>query len=202
MGYYMLKQFINSIVDNQRNIKIATTIFFASLVAGYFFVDINSGFINNLLNQFAGIVEKIQESDNALYISFFIFINNLKAALLMIILGLFFGVFPILALAINGMLIGFVLKLIAINSGNLLMFFIFGILPHGIFEIPAIIIAAALGMKLGFSIFSLGRKNRKWSINGILKQALITILGVTLILFIAAIIEGTVTGYLLSSFVL
>jgi stage II sporulation protein M len=82
-----------------------------------------------------------------------IFWNNFTAALLMLVSGLLFGVFPVLSMWFNGVTIGYVMvegaKGIHVPGWKL---FLFGILPHGLFEVPAIVWASALGVKLGYAV--------------------------------------------------
>ncbi len=82
-----------------------------------------------------------------------IFWNNLAAALLMLVTGLLFGVFPVLSMWFNGVTIGYVMVMGAqdmhVPGWKL---FLVGILPHGLFELPAIVWASALGMQLGYVI--------------------------------------------------
>ena len=197
----MVGLFIRIISLNRRNIAIASSIFLGGVVGGYFFVDKENEFVLKLLEQIAEIVTRIESNDSVIYTIFTIFLNNLKISILMIVIGaLFLGIFPIISLIVNGLVIGFVLRMIAISSENPLDFFLFGLLPHGIIEIPAIIIAAALGMHLGFSLISrIGKYNKEFFL-GLLRQTLVTVLGVTLLLLLAAILESTLTSYLLEKF--
>ncbi|NIQ97249.1 MAG: stage II sporulation protein M, partial [Desulfuromonadales bacterium] len=59
------------------------------------------------------------------------------ALFLMVFLGMVFSIFPLLALFANGFIVGAALLYAPLSWWQLL--------PHGIFEIPAIFIAAAYG---------------------------------------------------------
>ena len=75
-----------------------------------------------------------------------IFVNNLQAAGLMIIGGLTLGLLTAYALFANGVLIGFVVTPAVAETellGTLLL-----LVPHGVFELPAIFIAAAIGFRI------------------------------------------------------
>lgn len=79
----------------------------------------------------------------------FLFIKNTRAAIMMMVLGLIpFGIGTALAIGMNGALVGFVLLAGEVMNGQAFEMFIFGILPHGITEIGAFLIASALGFKL------------------------------------------------------
>lgn len=78
---------------------------------------------------------------------FYIFLNNTTSAIFTILLGVFFGVFPFLSVFSNGEVIGMLAFLLSDTISPLR--FLAGILPHGIFEIPVLIMAGAMGMKIG-----------------------------------------------------
>lgn len=75
-----------------------------------------------------------------------IFLNNLQASLLMVLGGITLGLLTAFALFTNGVLIGFVATPAVAETG------LFGTLlllvPHGIFELPAVFIAAAIGFRV------------------------------------------------------
>lgn len=77
-----------------------------------------------------------------------IFLNNLRAAALTVGLG-FTLVFPAVSMGMNGFVAGFVLSaaLAARQLTPLQMLAV--ILPHGIFELPALFLATALGWRIG-----------------------------------------------------
>lgn len=80
---------------------------------------------------------------------FKIFLNNSRAAVIMIVCGLFFSILPILAALMNGMMIGYVFQNTDLLAGRSIFEMVLQLVPHGIFEIPAIILALAIGIKLG-----------------------------------------------------
>jgi len=104
-----------------------------------------------------GLVEKT-EGLNALELTAFIFTNNTLSGLLALAFGIFFGVFPIFTIILNGYVVGFVANHAVANGGG---FILWRLLPHGIFEIPAIMISAGFGLKIGFSLLYDFVKERK-----------------------------------------
>ncbi len=113
-------------------------------------------------------------------------------------LGIFFGFFPVLSLITNGMMIGVVLLQAAVKTGESpLLIFITTILPHGILELPAIILAAAFGMRLGITLFGTlgslfkpdGREEIKREWIRVSRRVPIGLLGIGVLLFFAAVIE-------------
>lgn len=112
-----------------------------------------------------------------------IFSNNLFVCLITIVFGAILGIFPFLILLTNGYLIGYVAQKAVSSSGILVLWRLF---PHGIFELPAILISAGIGIKLGLSLFRKGE-----FITTFKKSMLVFALVVFVLLFIAAIIEGS-----------
>ena len=72
-----------------------------------------------------------------------IFANNLEACILLFLGGATFGILTLVILSLNGIVIGAVTEII--SKGHSAIFIAAAIVPHGIFEVPAFIIASALG---------------------------------------------------------
>jgi uncharacterized membrane protein SpoIIM required for sporulation len=76
----------------------------------------------------------------------YIFLNNLKATFFAIVFGIFFGIFPIITGIVNGYVIGFTANFAVSQSGPLILW---RLIPHGIFEIPAVLLSMGVGLYLG-----------------------------------------------------
>ena len=119
----------------------------------------------------------------------FIILNNLRASFFAVILGILFGIFPLATSVVNGYLVGFVSRGTAETSGIWTLWRLF---PHGIFEIPAVILSMGMGLKLGLDLFG---KNKKQRLSHDLKEALRFFVFVILpLLLIAGIIEGVLVS--------
>lgn len=134
-------------------------------------------YIKNIVNETAGF--------SAAQLSSFIFFNNLKSSFTGMIFGILLGIFPIFVALFNGYILGFVLNESVKTNG---IFILWKLLPHGIFELPAVFISLGLGLRIGTKILF----NRK---KGGLKKNFYDALRVFLfvvipLLIIAAIIEG------------
>jgi stage II sporulation protein M len=71
--------------------------------------------------------------------------------------------------------------------------------PHGILELPAFLIAAALGLRIGWEWLYKESDDNRWNIFKMnLKQAMILAPGIALLLFMAALIEVFVSGQIIS----
>jgi len=108
----------------------------------------------------------------------------------------FFGFIPFFSLFNIGWELG---KLFSFCfSYQIVGFFVLGIFPHGVIELPAVIIANAWGLKLGLGWIKQPKGKKRKFIWSTLKEGVYISLGVALLLLIAAIIEGTLTPFLLS----
>lgn len=133
----------------------------------------------------------LREFDN---ISFgFIFMTNLWTILLLSFGGtLTLGGMSFLNLVINGMNLGTIFYEAWILN-DVTTFFLL-ILPHGIFEIPALIIAGAAGFKIPYELlrFALGKKEEIITEED--AKEFFKLVGVSIaLIFIAAVIEAEIT---------
>jgi stage II sporulation protein M len=78
--------------------------------------------------------------------------NNLEACVLLFLGGASFGILTIFVLTLNGILIGSILEIV--HQDHTIVFVAAAILPHGIFEIPAFIFSASLGILLAQSLIA------------------------------------------------
>jgi stage II sporulation protein M len=97
------------------------------------------------------VVGKVEAHD-PLSLAIFIFANNLQACLLLFLGGATLGVLTLFIIASNGVIIGGIMEMAREERGFL--FVAAAILPHGIFEIPSLVISASLGFVLGRSLLS------------------------------------------------
>ena len=79
----------------------------------------------------------------------FIFQNNLSVAFISLFSGFIFAILPIVLLFSNALFVGIISGLVA-NISGISVFW--KILPHGIFELPAIFISIALGIRFGIDL--------------------------------------------------
>ncbi|MCK5624472.1 stage II sporulation protein M [Candidatus Pacearchaeota archaeon] len=138
------KQSWNYIKESKNFIYISIGIFFA-----FFFLALFVSPPEILSNQIFKFIQEILEKTqgmSATELVSFIFLNNLQSSFFGMIFGIGLGVVPFLALISNGYLLGFVSSLTTVEYGVLSLW---RLLPHGIFELPAIFISLGLGLKLG-----------------------------------------------------
>jgi len=126
-----------------------------------------------------------------------IFITNVSTLLVSFLLSPIFCLWPILVLILNGWLLAFVSA--AVVQQKSLGFILAGLLPHGVFELPAFIIGEAAALSIGTTIIlALFKKERRELILPNLKQNLRYLLIALALLLPAAIIETYITPLLLT----
>jgi len=129
-------------------------------------------------------------SNNVLF--FYFLTNNLRLVGLLISGSALFGAPSCLNLLANGIFVGSAIKS-AILTDKLLEFILLT-LPHGIFEIPAIIIAGAAGFKIPYEIirYLAGRREQILTKEDIKEYFTMALISIVLII-IAAWIEANIT---------
>lgn len=131
-----------------------------------------------------------------------IFLNNLQACAFAMVYGLLpFLQLPALALGINAMMLG-VLAAWYVAEGLSLASYLAGILPHGIFELPALILAFAMGLYVCGQVTGLCRRREHalhvWDCLVLISRMLLLVL--LPLLAAAAVTEAYVTPLVISLF--
>ncbi len=132
-------------------IIFAFSFFIISVLEGYFFAKNYPEKAREIISRFSEMFSPVFDV-SSFSLAVIIFVNNSFSLLLSIILGFFFGLVPLLSLFSNGMLLG-VFAVIWQERLSLDSFFV-GVLPHGLIEIPVLVIGAAIGLKIGFIFLS------------------------------------------------
>lgn len=122
-------------------------LFLISAVIGYITAIMYPGMVIRSLEELEGLVELLKNL-SLIEIMFLIFLNNALKSLLILVLGVGLGIVPFLFIAYNGYFLGIFSHKIIMEQGYL--YLVAGILPHGIIEIPMVVISAAIGLRLGF----------------------------------------------------
>ncbi len=174
-----------SYVKESRNyIYLVIILFFAFTLIG-FFVQVPEPFRSQLIDYFKNLVEQTKGMGLIDLISF-IFSNNALSGFMGIFFGFILGIFPFFSAVFNGFVLGFASNLSASQEGILSLW---RLLPHGIFELPAIFISFGIGIK--FSTFVSAKHKWKKFVEYFEKSISVYIFIVIPLLVIAAIIEGT-----------
>jgi stage II sporulation protein M len=134
-----------------RNLILAASIFFVSLLLGTL---IGRNTVEGLMGQLGAILEPLALTGKLTMLLFLIiFINNAIKALGIIFLGILLGLPPLLFIVLNGFILGGLGSVLESVHGW--RYVMASFVPHGVIEIPVILLAAALG-------FTVGMESLKW----------------------------------------
>ncbi|MDO4315613.1 MAG: stage II sporulation protein M [Oscillospiraceae bacterium] len=131
-----------------------------------------------------------------------IFSNNLRACAFTMVYGLLpFIQLPALALGINAMLLG-VLAAWYVAEGESILVYLAALLPHGIFELPALVLAFAMGLYVCGQLTRRCRRDENalhvWDCLVLISRMLLLVQ--LPLLAVAAVMEAYVTPLLISLF--
>ncbi|CAG0959370.1 hypothetical protein METP3_00732 [Methanosarcinales archaeon] len=173
-------------------VLIVTGIFIFSLITGLLVslkdLGMSENYLEILKNSFGWI-----KTLSPIEIMLFIFLNNAVKSLFSIVLGAGLGIIPIIFIGGNGIIIGLIVNEVSKEQG--VIFVLAALLPHGIIEVPMVLISAGLGLRLGYSMY-ISMKGEKRDMRYELTESLHVFMKITMpLLFVAAIIETFVTPF-------
>jgi uncharacterized membrane protein SpoIIM required for sporulation/ABC-type transport system involved in multi-copper enzyme maturation permease subunit len=196
-----------------KRMRIATTVTLVvgALAIGAAFLYVSSNLQSTSLSaektqeitlQIRGLL--LDEEQSSLNISSsWLFFNNLRAELMILLLGMVsFGVGGIMVYGLNFALVGGVLGAVEMVGLSALDVLLVGILPHGIFELPSIILVSAASLYMGVRTVT---PNPSESIGQVFIQTLADWMKIAIglafpLLLIAALVEANITPILLYNF--
>ncbi|ELZ09483.1 hypothetical protein C479_11715 [Halovivax asiaticus JCM 14624] len=163
---------------------IATVTLVGGVVAGWFLAAPLAGAVeSSIAGRLVGHSAPVAAAE--------FFGNNWTVALTMAFAGFFAVVPAIVTLAFNGLAIGVVART-EVELAELLAF----MAPHGVIELPAIVVAGAVGIFLGTTWVRTWRgSGSRLELADALERAFWVLLGIGILLAIAALIEGFVSPY-------
>ena len=143
------------IIDLKPYITIAALFLVAGIITGALLQDTLRGLLQSLFEDMARQAEEI-ESIPVYQQIFFIFGNNAGVAVLCgFVPGIFSALPPWIGALISPLIMlfnGFVIGVAPAMIGMSWSHFVIAILPHGVFELPALVLASAVGIKFGLSV--------------------------------------------------
>lgn len=183
-----------NIMKNKLLLFIATSafLFIMSLIWG---LRVDPDIAGDLLGELTRSLMPLQSLPSAALFAV-IFLNNAIKALLAITLGIAIGIPPVFFLCFNGFAIGAIVSILKPSMDNGLI--IASLAPHGIIEIPALVLATALGIMVGFESlkFLTGRQS---NVKMQMRQSMVIYARWILTsLFVAALIEAFLTPLLVT----
>ncbi|MDV0442757.1 stage II sporulation protein M [Methanorbis rubei] len=139
-------------------LAVVAALFFGTCCYGYVSSISEPDAADDIVGTFQSSTTELDTEAPAL-LSWQIFFNNVKVCLILFIGGVTFGAVTLFVLVSNGYVIGNISGVML--RGYDLSVFAATIVPHGIFEIAAMLMASALGLQMGRSLYldAQGRDN-------------------------------------------
>ena len=175
-------------------IGLSVFIFGLTTVMGYYAAAVDPELASNWTKELEMLKWILDQPP--ILIMIIIFLKNLLASAMAMLLGLGLGLIPLMVVTSNGFLLGIVGYAAVQKAGFL--FLAAGILPHGIIELPVVLVSIAIGFRLGY-LLALTLAKEKVDISGETKMAIHFLWRwVTPLLFLAAAIETFITPIAIS----
>lgn len=154
-----------------------------------FFVPATAELENAIMKMLKELLDKTQGLNQWQMIQF-IFFNNLQSSFIGLVFGIVLGIFPVLSAVVNGYVLGFVaVRSVGVEGISVL----WKLLPHGIFELPAVFISLGMGLKFGTFLF---KKKKIKSLKEFFWNSMRVFIFIVIpLLIIAAIIEGILISF-------
>jgi len=175
-------------------IGLSVFIFGLTTVMGYYAAAVDPELASNWTKELEMLKWILDQPP--ILIMIIIFLKNLLASAMAMLLGLGLGLIPLMVVTSNGFLLGIVGYAAVQKAGFL--FLAAGILPHGIIELPVVLVSIAIGFRLGY-LLALTLAKEKVDISGETRMAIHFLWRwVAPLLFLAAAIETFITPIAIS----
>ena len=175
-------------------IGLSVFIFGLTTVMGYYAAAVDPELASNWMKELEMLKWILDQPP--ILIMIIIFLKNLLASAMAMLLGLGLGLIPLMVVTSNGFLLGIVGYAAVQKAGFL--FLAAGILPHGIIELPVVLVSIAIGFRLGY-LLALTLAKEKVDISGETRMAIHFLWRwVAPLLFLAAAIETFITPIAIS----
>jgi stage II sporulation protein M len=153
--------------------------------------------LSSVISKFQGII------DNGNISLVQLFLNNVEASVLGILVGLIpFFFLPVLGIISNSAVLGLLFSSSQVAAFPLWKIILFGIMPHGIFELSAVLLSYAMGICICWNLTKkiVGHRKREHMKELLQNCFRVTVLIVIPLLIIAALVETYITGQLINTF--
>ena len=175
-------------------IGLSVFIFGLTTVMGYYAAAVDPELASNWTKELEMLKWILDQPP--ILIMIIIFLKNLLASAMAMLLGLGLGLIPLMVVTSNGFLLGIVGYAAVQKAGFL--FLAAGILPHGIIELPVVLVSIAIGFRLGY-LLALTLAKEKVDLSGETRMAIHFLWRwVAPLLFLAAAIETFITPIAIS----
>jgi len=180
------------LIRHRRIVFLLILLWFGSIGLGFLVPD---DLKQELLKGFAEKVAGVEDMGTLGIIGYIVW-NNLKVSFLTVVLGVFL-IIPVIILFINGLIIGVIADQVQAIAGVSLGALLLSLLPHGILEIPAILLSGILGTMLGVKLYFSKQFAPEHTRKAFIKEIFVVYMAVVVpLLLVAAVIEATVSTFL------
>jgi len=147
-----------------------------------------AGSFEQMYGPSAHVIGRVRSAGDDWMMFGFYIMNNIGIAFQCYVTGILFGLGSLLFLAYNGALAGGIAGYITVLGfgGNFYPF----IATHSAFELTAIVLSGAAGLRVGRSVLLPGRSTRVTSLQAAARETSVIIFGAAVMLVIAAAIEA------------
>ncbi len=203
LRYFFTDELPQVIYQSRWSFFWAVMFFILSFAIGYFSSAKDPEFSRTILgdsyvnmtaeNIKSGDPMKVYKESGRFDMTFGIMVNNMWVTLMYFILGIFAGIGSVAFMMYNGIMLGAFLQYFAQN--NLLKEANLTVWMHGTLEISAIVIGTAAGITMGRGLLFPGTYSRLQAFQMSARKAIKIMVGVMVMLFFAALIEGNLTRH-------
>ncbi len=193
----LVRDFPRSVRSSWRYMLAAAALFVLPLLFGLFgalastelaAAVVPEAMLEGMADAYSGGVSGGRGEDEDTAMAGFYVYNNVGIAFRCFATGIFFGLGSAFFLVYNGVVTGAVLGyVIESGAGRGIVTFICG---HGAFELTAIVIAGAAGLRMGYALVRTDGRTRLGSLRAQAADVARLVLGAAIMLGIAALIEG------------
>lgn len=177
----------------RKEIIIVTLLFLSSLYLGYYVANLYPNLAYKVFDELLSQFKFVRVLPSPL-LFLFIFINNSIKILLTMLLGVMFGIIPLLFIIINGFMVGIVFYVSNMKIGTWTTIML--IIPHGVIEIPALILGCSYGLWLG-KMLIWKMRGKEVSIVDCIKHIINQYIKIIIpMLIVAALVETYVTPFI------
>lgn len=200
----MLAHFRFVVKDNRSWLIMSVSFFLMGYLLSFFAFRRDPGLFKVLEQTAIPFLRELGEmvfSGNLFFGALILFVHNLTSSLQVILLGIILGIPPLFSTLANGSLLGAIAARMSQEGIAPPHFLLVGILPHGIFELPAFLLSTAFGLKLGYHlVFPLPGCSRGATLGHIFREIRVAVPFIVLLLATAALLEVFLTPRLIRVF--
>jgi len=181
-----------------RLIALAAAAMLAGVLVGALIQVFRPDFLEFLSPELAGAVDNLAArhaggqnwlpADFRPIASSLIMVNNIQVSFLAFSAGILLCIPTIVVVAYNGLVLGALAA--GISRTPAAIYFWSFVAPHGVIELPSIVIAAAAGLLLGLAVIEPGEHSRADALRAAGRQAAVMMMGVIVFLVAAGTVEG------------